>query len=304
MMNSRSWSRDMRLSRLAALLAMLALLLAGSSCNLLDRSGDKRAQQRLSDISRQHVHLVRHQLEKWAEAHNGMYPDRIEQLIEDGNFETFPDNPATRSPMSDVDYEANDRSGNFTYYPVYGKDAVIGFYLLGYGYGEDAGEDVTGDDVGDKVQLVLASKKGRLPAVSEVVSGKYTTPPLLFTRLDSLNAEIGSWGSEHGDGSGKIFPGSLDPKNSPVMLPQNPFTDVQMKPSGIQAADRFGNFAYVPFRLNGTVRGYYLLGFGTGETPGYDVDKDGTPDNVVKILRNGPDSMPELHVLIGQNSGS
>jgi hypothetical protein len=254
-------------------------------------------------LSRQNLHAISHQLEKWSVSHNGLYPDDINVLIEDGNMVSFPVNAGSLSSMREVKFTDLDRKGNFSYLPVYGKDAVHAYYLIGYGFENAPGEDVDGDGKGDDVLLVLKSSTQEPPPLPEVLSGKYSTPPLLFSRLEKLQQEIEQWASANAGEAGTHYPEHLQPGKSPIELPQNPFDSSSMRPIRLGEASFSGNFSYVPFRLNGVVKGYYLLGFGSETTEGYDVDQDGSPDHVVKILRQGPDSMPDLNVLIGQQQG-
>jgi hypothetical protein len=289
-----------RLLMLPCCLILALLVLSTASCNLPGKAGEARTRQRMEELSRQNLHMISHQLEKWSLAHNGLYPDNINALLDDGNLKNFPINAGSLSSMRQVEFTDSDRNGNFSYYPVYGKDAVHEYYLIGYGFEFSEGEDLDGDGKGDDVLLVLNSSTAKLPPLPEVLSGKHSTPPLLFSRLDTLQQEIEQWAKANATQAGIRYPERLEPGSSPVELPQNPFEAGSMRPVRIGEQSYSGNFAYVPFRYNGVVKGYYLLGFGSESTEGYDVNQDGSPDHVVKILRQGPESMPDLNILLGQ----
>ena len=65
-----------------------------------------------------------------------------------------------------------------------------------------------------------------------------------------------------------------------------------------------GKFTYIPFKINGERRAYYLLGYGSSRnTKQMDVDKDGKQD-FVQIVLKGPDDpdilsqLPPLETLL------
>lgn len=69
----------------------------------------------------------------------------------------------------------------------------------------------------------------------------------------------------------------------------NPFTSSQMKITAFNPYDPYASIGYIPIVFEGTTVYYYLIVFGTSETPGEDVDGDGKPDHVVSVMESGCD---------------
>ena len=69
-------------------------------------------------------------------------------------------------------------------------------------------------------------------------------------------------------------------------LPLNPFTNGNPM-ADIKFGDESfpGNFTYLPVTIDGKIKGFYLLGYGSPETPGEDVDRDGNPDHVIATVK-------------------
>ncbi len=121
------------------------------------------------------IQTIRIALERYGEDHSGVYPERIETLIDDGFMAVFPRNPfiwqasdgsidqsvyednSTYLPMKNVPYGSPDFEGNFTYLTVIIDDDVVGFYLIGYGYKKTIGERLISPDVEDHVIIVVES---------------------------------------------------------------------------------------------------------------------------------------------------
>jgi len=64
----------------------------------------------------------------------------------------------------------------------------------------------------------------------------------------------------------------------------NPMTGEEMRQVSFNTEPCVGEYTYIPVEVDGEVRGYYLLAYGYESTPGRDVDGDGEPDHVIKVL--------------------
>ncbi|MFH1675495.1 MAG: hypothetical protein ABIC40_00620, partial [bacterium] len=62
----------------------------------------------------------------------GIFPDEISSLIEEGYIIDFPVNPFTREPMKNIELGSEPQAGEFTYVPIYGNGAARGFLLYAY----------------------------------------------------------------------------------------------------------------------------------------------------------------------------
>ena len=67
-------------------------------------------------------------------------------------------------------------------------------------------------------------------------------------------------------------------------MPENPFTGKPMRIIRFGEEPLEGECSYLPVTIDGVVRGYYLIGYGSSHTPGMDMDNDGMKDHVVIVL--------------------
>ncbi len=84
---------------------------------------------------KQNLHLIQLNIERYLIDRDGKYPDSLEQVIQAGYFDEFPENPFSYSPMREVNLSDNpeDKAGNFTYLPESTDGTITGYTLLGYG---------------------------------------------------------------------------------------------------------------------------------------------------------------------------
>lgn len=289
---------------MAASLLLACLLCTGlSSCRNGGGTRTKREVQRQTDRIRQNTYILRQHVEHWAEQHGGLYPDDAMQLLAELDPQEIPRNPLSEGPVQAlwIDARLDEKPGNFCYIPVYDEDHASGYYLLGFGEELAGSEDVDDNGEVDGVMLVLQPEGAIQPSLGDVLSGKRGARPALYKALDSIAAELAIIGEHAADDNGRVYPESLAGEEPVLPLPANPYTGEMMRQVAVRDETRSGNFSYVPFSLHGLVRGYYLVGYGRPETAGLDVDGDGVADNAVRVLQAGPDEMPVLHVLLGQN---
>jgi type II secretory pathway pseudopilin PulG len=117
---------------------------------------------KLPDKSREaevkyYTHTIQIALEMYARDYGGLYPDRIEAIIDESYLATYPENPFTNQPMKNVPYGSPDFEGNFTYLPLKLENGISGYILLGYGYKTTVGECLLDPDQNDHVIIVLSS---------------------------------------------------------------------------------------------------------------------------------------------------
>ncbi len=124
---------------------------------------------------KENIHTIMIALERYAVDSGGLYPERIESLVDDQYMAFFPGNPfiwqanevppvmseivenRINPPMKIVPYGSPDFEGNFTYLPVIIDDEVVGYYLIGYGYKKTTGDRLISPDVEDHVIIVVES---------------------------------------------------------------------------------------------------------------------------------------------------
>jgi len=93
-----------------------------------------------------------------------------------------------------------------------------------------------------------------------------------------------------------VYPASLEPQAVEIPLgldyPTNPLAQGarQMRAVPFGAAEPYGDFTYLPVYEENELTGYYLLGYGSERTRGFDVDGDGEGDHVIMILSSQTDS--------------
>ena len=75
-----------------------------------------------------------------------------------------------------------------------------------------------------------------------------------------------------------------------TVFPTNPFTHQPTREIPFGSADYVGELTYVPYVKDGTVKGYYLLGYGNEKDAGLDVNLDGVNDHVIIVLQNGDEN--------------
>jgi hypothetical protein len=104
-----------------------------------------------------------------------------------------------------------------------------------------------------------------------------------------------------------IYPSSaskiFDEDFMPSGYPQNPFTNAPVKEIRFGEEPFDGDFTYIPVLIDGRIRAYYLIGYGSKETDGKDVNADGQPDHVIEVLQGPGDEtitskMPPLEDLL------
>jgi hypothetical protein len=100
------------------------------------------------------VHAIQIALERYAVDHDGVYPEKVQTLIDDEYISAFPFNPFYEEKrMEEVSYGSEDYEGNFTYIPVELDGKITSFYLLGYGSYKTDGEQLQGTP--DHIVIVL-----------------------------------------------------------------------------------------------------------------------------------------------------
>jgi hypothetical protein len=67
----------------------------------------------------------------------------------------------------------------------------------------------------------------------------------------------------------------------------NPVTGKTMRQVPFGAEPCLGEFTYVPYKVNGLVKGFFLIGYVIDDSPGADVNGDGNPDHVSVVLFTG-----------------
>lgn len=83
------------------------------------------------------VQIIQIALERYAEQNNDEYPATIETLILEGYIKEFPINALDRRntrPMKNITLLSDHSEGDFTYLPVIDESAVVGYYLVAYGW--------------------------------------------------------------------------------------------------------------------------------------------------------------------------
>ncbi|MCH7472935.1 hypothetical protein IIA79_08300 [bacterium] len=115
------------------------------------------------------LHSIQLALERYAtDSPGNVYPLTIrggdaiqgeDELSNNGYMPSYPVNPISEdsAKMHNIAFGDPDFEGNFTYIPVESNGLVKGYYLFGYGFGENDGEDVNGDGKPDHVIAVLSS---------------------------------------------------------------------------------------------------------------------------------------------------
>jgi hypothetical protein len=64
----------------------------------------------------------------------------------------------------------------------------------------------------------------------------------------------------------------------------NPVTGKTMRQVPFGTEPCLGEFTYVPYKVGGAVKGFYLIGYRIDDSPGEDVNGDGKPDHVAVVL--------------------
>lgn len=67
-------------------------------------------------------------------------------------------------------------------------------------------------------------------------------------------------------------------------FPRNPFVDQPMKNVPYGSPDLEGNFTYLPVTVDGSILGFYLIGYGYKDTPGQHLIDPNLDDHVIIIL--------------------
>jgi hypothetical protein len=112
-----------------------------------------------------HAHAIQIGLERYAIEHGGLYPENIDDLL-GAYLVEFPFNELVAGSMKNVKYGAGDVAGNFTYLPIEINQQIVGYYLLAYGWLENPGQRLMGNDEPDHVIIVIPSSdliQGDLP---------------------------------------------------------------------------------------------------------------------------------------------
>jgi hypothetical protein len=126
--------------------AEYALLQAGMKQGLMER-----ATQMKTARLRQAVSTIDQAMTRYGKDHGGLYPEKLEQLVEEGYLEALPDLTPT-PPGRYVE-------GGYTYIPLENADGwVDGYFYFVYGGGKDRGYDVfTPENVKDEAHFHVAS---------------------------------------------------------------------------------------------------------------------------------------------------
>jgi len=85
--------------------------------------------------------------------HNYHYPEDPQEIIDCKYLTGWPVNPYTDEAMTNVDFNSENRDGNFSYIPVRDENGIYGFYLFTYG-AHTPGKDVNLDGVPDYVNII------------------------------------------------------------------------------------------------------------------------------------------------------
>jgi hypothetical protein len=67
-------------------------------------------------------------------------------------------------------------------------------------------------------------------------------------------------------------------------MPKNPFTTEPTRAIAFGSEPRVGELTYLPVTKDGQIKDYYLIGYGTEDDTGVDVNGDGVRDHVIIIL--------------------
>ncbi len=100
--------------------------------------------------NQENLTLLDNALTKYGEDFNGVFPENLEGLVQEGYIDKIPANPYTQEKMKEVPL-GEYSEGNYTYMPLQGNDKIAGYYLFIYGGGEGTGYDVlTPENVKDE----------------------------------------------------------------------------------------------------------------------------------------------------------
>jgi len=97
-----------------------------------------------------------------------------------------------------------------------------------------------------------------------------------------IRVGLDSYGGKH-DG---VYPPDIETLVSDQDLngvPINPFLESPMLNVPFGDRNFEGNFSYLPVNVDGTIRAYYLVGYGSVTTSGRDINRDGNPDHVAIV---------------------
>lgn len=83
-----------------------------------------------------------------------------------------------------------------------------------------------------------------------------------------------------------------------LYIPENPYTRSEMRDIQFGELPCQGNFTYIPIYDGDNVIGYYLLGYGSEDEPGLDVNMDGNPDHVITVLETSVGRSAERPTLV------
>jgi hypothetical protein len=123
------------------------------------------------------VHTIQQVLESYAVDHDGLYPERIETLLDEDYLTDFPQNPFASQPMENVPYGSPDFEGNFTYLPFSYNNEVREYYLIGYGHNSRPGQRLVNPAEDDHAIIIYSNEQDNplrpddvpLPTIQEAI---------------------------------------------------------------------------------------------------------------------------------------
>ena len=139
------------------------------------------------------------------------------------------------------------------------------------------------------VGFLIAFVMVGVTASSAIMAPNKAAEAEVKSNLHTIQIAVEQYGIDHG-GRYPVEINELITSGYLTSFPVNPFSRGQMQEVDFGDPDFEGNFTYEPVIVGGEVTGFSLLGYGSRENDGIDINGDGKRDHVIINIDNGVDT--------------